>query len=100
MMAIIGHQPVMWIDVVTLLKSGPYSEDQMQRWNRALLAACKRYPNMRVFDWAAHARRPWFIPDGIHYYSPGYVARTHAIAKALVAAFPEGRPPSASCVVR
>jgi peptidoglycan/LPS O-acetylase OafA/YrhL len=100
MMATIGHQPVMWIDVVTLLKSGPYSEDQMQRWNTALLAACKRYPNMRVFDWAAHARRPWFIPDGIHYYSPGYVARTHAIAKGLVAAFPEGRPPSASCVVR
>jgi peptidoglycan/LPS O-acetylase OafA/YrhL len=100
MMAIIGHQPAMWIDVVTLLKSGPYSEGQMQRWNTALLAACKRYPNMRVFDWAAHARRPWFIPDGIHYYSPGYVARTHAIAKGLVAAFPEGRPPSASCVVR
>jgi len=100
MMAIIRRQPVMWIDVVTLLKSGPYSEGQMQRWNTALLAACKRYPNMRVFDWAAHARRRWFIPDGIHYFSPGYVARTRAIAKGLVAAFPEGQHPSSTCDVR
>ncbi len=100
MMSIIGHHPVMWVDVVTLLRDGPYREETMQRWNAALTAACRRYPNMRVFDWAAHARRPWFIPDGIHYYSPGYVARTHAIANGLVAAFPEGQPPSDSCVVR
>jgi hypothetical protein len=100
MMSIIGHHPVMWVDVVTLLRSGPYSEDAMQRWNSALLAACKRNPTMRVFDWAAHARRRWFIPDGIHYYSPGYVARTHAIAHGLVDAFPQGRPASAGCVVR
>ena len=72
----------------------------MQRWNAALLAACRRYPNMRVFDWAAYARRKWFIPDGIHYYSPGYVARTHAIADGLVAAFPRDQAASASCVVR
>ncbi len=100
MMAIIGHQPVMWIDAVTLLRSGPYAEDQMQRWNKALLAACRRYPNVRVLDWAAQAKRRWFIPDGIHYYSPGYVARTRAIAHGLVSAFPRGRAPSASCVVR
>jgi hypothetical protein len=100
MMSVIGHQPVMWVGVVTLLRSGPYSERDMQRWNTALLAACHRFPNMRVFDWAAHAKRPWFIPDGIHYYSPGYVARTHAIAHGLVAAFPQGQPPSSSCVVR
>jgi hypothetical protein len=100
MMSVIGHQPVLWIDVVTLLQSGDYSESNMQEWNHSLVAACRRYPNMRVYDWAAHAKRKWFIPDGIHYYSPGYVARTHDIAQGLATAFPEGRPVAPSCVVR
>jgi len=99
MMSIIGHQPVLWIDVITLLSDGPYSEGQMQRWNTALLQACHRYPNMRIYDWAAHAKRRWFIPDGIHYYSPGYVARSQLISHGLVEAFPRGQPPSTNCVV-
>ena len=55
---------------------------------------------MRVFDWASYAKRKWFIPDGIHYYSPGYIARSHDISHGLVDAFPEGRPPAPTCVVR
>ncbi len=100
MMSIIGDHPVLWIAPVTLVQSGPYSESYMQDWNHDLLAACKRYPNMRVFDWASWAKRRWFIPDGIHYYSPGYVARTHRIAHGLAHAFPDGEPPSTNCVVR
>jgi peptidoglycan/LPS O-acetylase OafA/YrhL len=100
MQKVIGHQPVLWISAVTLLKSGPYAEEAMQRWNHALLAACKRYPQMRIFDWAAWAKPRWFIPDGIHYYSPGYVARTHRIAQALARAFPDGAPASSSCLTR
>ena len=100
MMAIIGHRPVLWVDVISLLSSGPYSEEHMQRWNQALLAACPRHPTMRVYDWAAHAKRKWFIPDGIHYYSPGYIARAHLIAQGLVKAFPKHEPASTSCVVR
>ncbi|MFL5824204.1 MAG: acyltransferase family protein [Solirubrobacteraceae bacterium] len=100
MMAVIGSQPVLWVDLITLQAPGrPYSEDTMQQWNSDLLAACARYPNMRVFDWAARARRKWFIPDGIHYYSPGYVARTHLIAGALADAFPAHGSPSPSCLV-
>jgi peptidoglycan/LPS O-acetylase OafA/YrhL len=99
MMSIIGHQPVMWIDLITLLSGGDYSEAGMEQWNHALLAACQRYPNMRVYDWAARAKQKWFIPDGIHYYSPGYVARSHDFAVGLVHAFPAGRPPSASCLI-
>jgi hypothetical protein len=99
MMSIIGHQPTMWVTTVTLLKSGDYSEANMQVWNHTLLAACKRYPNMRVFDWAHWAKPQWFIPDLIHYYSPGYVARAHRISQGLAHAFPRGEPPSASCVV-
>ena len=47
---------------------------------------------MRVFDWAAHASRAWFIPDGIHYYSPGYIARAHLISLGLAHGFPAARP--------
>ena len=100
MMKIVGRQPVMWIAVISLLSSGPYSEAGMEHWNRALLADCKRYPNMRVYDWPDKARRKWFIPDGIHYYSPGYIARNHDIAHGLVRAFPRGQPPSSSCLVQ
>jgi hypothetical protein len=100
MMSIIGHQAVLWVSAVTLVRSGPYSQANMQGWNRALLAACARHPTMRVFDWAAWAKPRWFIPDGIHYYSPGYVARTHRISQALAHAFPVGEQPSASCLVR
>ena len=99
MMGVIHGQPVLWIDAITLLSSGPYSEAGMQQWNQQLLSACQRYRNMRVYDWAAHAQRKWFIPDGIHYYSPGYVARSHDIAKGLVRAFPQNRPPSSDCLV-
>ncbi len=72
----------------------------MQRWNKDLLSACSRYPTMRIFDWAVHAKRKWFIPDGIHYYSPGYIARNKWIARGLVEAFPKAQSPSSSCLVR
>jgi peptidoglycan/LPS O-acetylase OafA/YrhL len=92
MMSVIGDEPVMWVNVKSLLSSGPYSEYDMQLWNRALLQACPRYPNMKVFDWAAFARPQWFISDGIHYTSAGYAARSRLIATALANAFPQARP--------
>jgi hypothetical protein len=55
---------------------------------------------MRVFDWAAYATPKWFIPDGIHYYSPGYVARSHYIALGLAHSFPSAGPPNPNCLVR
>jgi GDSL-like Lipase/Acylhydrolase family len=98
MMSVIGDQPVMWVDVKSLLSSGPYSEQNMRLWNQALLRACRNYPNMRVFDWAAVAHDSWFIGDGIHYNTPGYAARSRLIAQALARAFPSaGRSPG--CVV-
>jgi hypothetical protein len=60
MMSIIGRRPALWLDAISLRQSGPYSEQMMQRWNRALIAACRRYPTMRVYDWAARAKRGWF----------------------------------------
>jgi peptidoglycan/LPS O-acetylase OafA/YrhL len=99
MMSVIGNEPVMWVNAKTLVSRGPYSESDMEHWNDALVAACSKYPNMRVYDWASIAKDKWFIPDGIHYYSPGYAARAHLFADALAEAFPAGRPYSPGCIV-
>jgi peptidoglycan/LPS O-acetylase OafA/YrhL len=99
MMSIIGNQPVLWIDAITLLSSSPYADSGMQNWNQDLLAACGRHPNMRIFDWGGHAKRSYFISDGIHYYSPGYVARSNLFARALAEAFPAGRHANPSCLI-
>jgi hypothetical protein len=98
MMLVAHGGPVMWIEVVSLLSSGPYAEANMQKWNSALLKACARYPNMRVFDWPALAKRSWFISDGIHYTSAGYAARSRDIAQGLAKAFPAGGS-SSGCVI-
>jgi peptidoglycan/LPS O-acetylase OafA/YrhL len=88
MMSTIGDQPVMWVNVRSLLTSGPYSEQNMQLWNDALHDACRSYPNMRIFDWAAVVKPAWYIDDGIHFNTPGYAARSRLIAQALAHAFP------------
>jgi peptidoglycan/LPS O-acetylase OafA/YrhL len=91
MMSLIGNQPVMWVNVISLLASGPYADRNMRQWNQALLQACPSYPNMRVYDWAAVAKPSWFIPDGIHYTPPGYAERSRLIADALAHAFPQAQ---------
>ncbi len=94
MMTLIGKEPVLWVNVVSLLSSGPYAESNMQAWDRALLQACTRYPTMRVYDWAAVAQPSWFISDGIHYTPQGYAERARGIADALATAFPAFQPPA------
>ncbi len=89
MMKTIGDEPVMWVNVRSLVESGdPYSEENMKKWDETLLEACRRYPNMRVYNWAADVKDSWFIEDGIHFTSPGYAARSELIAHALAHAFP------------
>ncbi len=101
MMSIIGNQPVMWVNVLTINGSPEYYEESgMHAWDEDLVAACRRYPSMRVMNWAALAKDQWFIPDGVHYTTVGYEHRTKLIAHALVTAFPRGRPASTSCQVR
>jgi hypothetical protein len=88
MMNLIGNQPVLWVEVTSLLSAGPYAEQNMQLWNQALHQALPHYPNMRVYNWPAAARQSWFISDGIHYTSNGYAHRATDIADALAQAFP------------
>lgn len=98
MMRVTKGEPVMWVNVVSTLRSGPYAETDMQKWNAALLQACARYPNMRVFNWAVLPQRRWYINDGIHYTSAGYAKRGQYIADGLAEAFPLGSP-NKTCLV-
>ncbi len=89
MMETIGEEPVLWVNVRSLVEAGdPYSAENMEKWNEELLVACRKYPNMRVYDWASDVKDAWFIDDGIHFTSPGYAARSELIAQALAHAFP------------
>jgi hypothetical protein len=90
MMSVAHGEPVMWVNTVTRLSSGPWSEANEQAWDTALTSALARYPNMRIFNWAAVAQPGWFLSDGIHYNSAGCAARAQAIAGALARAFPLG----------
>jgi hypothetical protein len=104
MMSITAGQPVMWVNVISLLNSGPYAESSMMGWDRALQEACHSYPNMRIYNWASVAKPSWFVSDGIHYSSVGSAFRAADIANALAAAFPRTPPPGrhgrANCTVR
>jgi peptidoglycan/LPS O-acetylase OafA/YrhL len=89
MMNTIGDEPVLWVNVRSLVESGdPYAAENMRKWDGELLLACRRYPNMRVYNWARDVKDEWFIEDGIHFTSPGYAARSELIAQALAHAFP------------
>jgi peptidoglycan/LPS O-acetylase OafA/YrhL len=92
MMATIGAGPVLWVNVKSLVTTGPYASENMEDWDKALVAACDDYPYMRIYDWAADVRDGWFINDGIHFTSIGYAARGRLIADALLEAFPNTRP--------
>ena len=98
MMAAAHGEPVMWVNLRSLLAGGPYSEANMVTWDNTLLKACARYPNMRVFNWAALAKAKWYISDGIHFTSAGYAARARLIAQALARAFPKAGA-SSGCLV-
>jgi peptidoglycan/LPS O-acetylase OafA/YrhL len=89
MMTILGDEPVLWVNVKSLVPPGGYySAQNMKKWDEELLAACAVYPDMRVYDWARDVKDNWFIEDGIHFTSEGYAARAALIAHALAHAFP------------
>ena len=94
-------QQVMWPTVITspLNENPAYSNDAMRGFNQALLRACTRYPNLRIYDWAAEAKPNWFI-DGIHYTSLGYTERGYRFAVALASVFPATDEPPNGCLLK
>jgi hypothetical protein len=88
MMNLVAGAPVMWVNLRTLESADPWSDAQMQAWNRELDLATQRYPNLKVYDWASAAQVQWFSSDRIHYTPEGYRQRGRLIADALAAAYP------------
>jgi hypothetical protein len=88
MMSAAHGEPVLWVNTRTELSAGPWADAGERAWDTALAQALARYPNLRIFNWAAVARAGWFLPDGIHYNSAGCAIRAHDIAAALARAFP------------
>ncbi|HYS32384.1 MAG TPA: hypothetical protein VEM58_08995 [Streptosporangiaceae bacterium] len=88
MMSVAHGEPVLWVNTRTLLSSGPWAGVNEQTWDKTLVRALAKYPDMRIFNWSAVARPSWFLTDGIHYNSFGCAMRAKAIAEALARAFP------------
>lgn len=100
MMKIVGDRPTLWVNVKTQVSKGPYANEHAQKWNAALEKAAKKYPNMRIYDWASVVQDSWFSKDHIHFTSDGYKQRAALIANALAKAFPQDSKPPVSAVVR
>lgn len=88
MMSVIGSEPVLWVNVKTLVTSGAWSNANMVLWNQALVQAQARYPNIKIYDWAAVVQSSWFGSDQVHYTPAGYRERARRIADALAATYP------------
>jgi hypothetical protein len=88
LMAVIGNDPVLWVDAKTLRTDGPWQNSSMLTWNEALTAAAARYPNIKVYDWAGVVQDAWFGDDRIHYTTEGYTQRAALIAAALATSYP------------
>ena len=88
MMAVIGDDPVLWVNVKTLEQSGDWANANMQEFDQHLQAAKARYPNLQVYDWSSVVQDPWFTTDDIHYTSAGYAQRARLIADVLAAQIP------------
>jgi lysophospholipase L1-like esterase len=103
MMSVAKDAPVLWVNLRSHDATGYAAESNMQDWDDALLKACQKYPNMRVYDWASDAKSKWFSDDGVHFTAEGNAARARLIADALRVAFPSGAdpatPPEDGCVV-
>ncbi|MFT4128268.1 MAG: SGNH/GDSL hydrolase family protein, partial [Gordonia sp. (in: high G+C Gram-positive bacteria)] len=95
------NQPVLWPTVITtsLNENPAYANSNMRNFNKALLQACKRYPNLRLYDWAAEARPGWFS-DGVHYTAAGYVQRAYRFSIALATVFPATDARPRGCLLR
>ena len=88
MMAVIGGDPVLWVNVASISAIQHYTPADMDAFNDALARATFRYPNLRPYDWSAVVRPEWFVADGVHPNAEGRVWRAALIAQALARAFP------------
>ena len=99
-MKAVGTARCMWLTIKTQRTSGPYKQSGSEKWTEALAKACTRYPNMRVYDWAAEVKDAWFIDDGIHFRTKGYRERGKRTARALATPSRRTASPRPDCMIR
>jgi lysophospholipase L1-like esterase len=91
MMAVLGNDPVLWLDAVTITESGFWAAANMAAWDAGLVATAGAYRNVRVVPWSGFARPEWYQPDGVHLTAAGAAARVTYVAYALAGSFPARR---------
>lgn len=101
LLAPLKDQPVLWPTVITnrLNVNPAYNNRAMMRFNRALIKACERYPNLRVYDLAGEVEQDWFL-DGVHYTPEGNAARARLLSTALATVHPADDLPPNGCLLR
>lgn len=97
-------RPVLWVNALTMpwTNNQWYANENVQKFDKILAENTKKYPNLWVYDWSAEAtpHPEWFLPDDAnHNNEAGSVAKAQGMAKALVAAFPQGQENSKNKIV-
>ncbi|WP_420039463.1 GDSL-type esterase/lipase family protein [Gordonia sp. MP11Mi] len=81
-------QNVLWPTVMTSDPSNAaYAPKNMTAFNDALKRAATRYPNLKIYDFAAESQPSWHADDGIHFNTTGTAQRNRLFATALATAF-------------
>ncbi|MCF8611336.1 GDSL-type esterase/lipase family protein [Gordonia sp. HY285] len=81
-------QNVLWPTVMTSDPSNAaYAPKNMTAFNDALKRAAARYPNLKIYDFAAESQPSWHTDDGIHFNATGTAQRNRLFATALATAF-------------
>ncbi|MCU1365962.1 MAG: hypothetical protein JWN39_1601 [Ilumatobacteraceae bacterium] len=88
MMDLVAGDPVMWVNLRSLVADGPWSAANAQLWDNALVQEAPKYANMHIYDWASAVHTSWFAGDRLHFTVEGYTYRAALIADALAATFP------------
>ena len=90
MMAAVGDDPVLWVNVKTIKTTGDWANPNMVKFDQVLASNTDKYPNLHIYDWAAVVQDAWFTSDQIHYTSAGSAFRAKLIADALAQEIPKG----------
>ena len=99
MLSVVGDQPVLWVNLKSLLASGPTQGANMQLWNPYPGSGLRRVPEHAGLRLGlGYEEGSWFISDGTHYTSGGYAQRP-SDRRRLVHAFPASGTRVESCVV-
>jgi lysophospholipase L1-like esterase len=89
LMSVIGTDPVLWIDSLTIATTGFWASPNVDAWDAALTTSKVSYPNIRIAKWSKFVKPEWFESDGVHPNAAGTAARVQFVVAAVVANYPK-----------